>query len=57
LESVGWGLDPVEQNELDQLTHYIENGEVPAPERRILPMELKAALGVKTNVFSDLTRK
>ncbi|CAG8679925.1 7216_t:CDS:10 [Dentiscutata erythropus] len=45
LESVGRGLDPVEQNELDQLTHYIENGEVPSPERRILPMELKAALG------------
>jgi len=57
LESVGRGLDPVEQNELDQLTYYIENGEVPPPERRILPMELKGALGVKTNVFSDLTRK
>jgi len=56
LESVGRGLDPVEQNELDQLTYYIENGEVPS-ERRILPMELKGALGVKTNVFSSLTRK
>jgi len=56
LESVGRGLDPVEQNELDQLTHYIENGEVPS-ERRILPMDLKAALGVKTNVFSELTKK
>jgi len=53
---VGRGLDAVEQNELDQLTHYIEHGPVPM-EKRILPMELKAALGVKTNVFRDLTQK
>ena len=52
---MGRGLDPLEQNELDQLTHYINHG--PAPlEKRILPMELKAALGVKTNVFRDLTQ-
>ena len=55
LESVGRGLDPVEQNELDQLTHYIENGEVPI-EERILPMDLKAALGTKINVFSSLVQ-
>jgi len=52
---VGRGLDPVEQNELDQLTHYIENGEVPI-EERILPMDLKAALGTKINVFSSLVQ-
>ncbi|CAG8827243.1 26281_t:CDS:2, partial [Gigaspora rosea] len=40
LESVGRGLDLVEQNELDQLTYYIENGEAPT-EKRILPMDLK----------------
>ncbi|CAG8700742.1 9685_t:CDS:2, partial [Funneliformis caledonium] len=52
LESVGQGLDPVKQNELDQLTYYIENSEVPPPKRRILPIELKGVLGVKTNVFN-----
>jgi len=56
LESVGRGLNPVEENELDQLIHYIKHGPTP-PEKRILPMELKGALGVKTNVFSDLTKK
>ncbi|CAG8725143.1 3385_t:CDS:2, partial [Funneliformis mosseae] len=51
LESVERELDSVEQNELDQLTYYIENSEVPPPKRRILLMKLKGALGVKTNVF------
>jgi len=53
---VDWQLDPVEQNELDQIDHYIKHGPVPL-EKRILPMDLKAALGVKTNVFRDLTQK
>jgi len=53
---VGRGLDPVEENELNQIDHYIKHGPVPL-ERRILPMELKMALGVKINVFRDLTQK
>ncbi|CAG8661316.1 15303_t:CDS:2 [Funneliformis caledonium] len=51
LESVEQKLDSVKQNELDQINHYIENGEV-SIEERILPIELKGALEVKTNVFN-----
>ncbi|CAG8634625.1 7093_t:CDS:2, partial [Funneliformis mosseae] len=50
LESVEQGLDSVKQNELDQINHYIKNGEVPIKER-ILPIELKGVLEVKNNVF------
>jgi hypothetical protein len=56
LASLGRTLDPVEQNEFESIDDYL-NQKDEKPIVTITSMDLKAALGVKTNVFRDLTQK
>jgi hypothetical protein len=50
------GLDPVEKNELEAITNYLNK--VPTPtDKRITPSDLKGALGTGINIFSDTTKQ
>jgi len=55
LDSVSYGLAPLEANELEQINNYLNKVPVPT-EKRISPTDLRAAFGIKTNVFRDTAK-